>query len=45
MSKPKSAQEEGIMIGFPPLMDKTVTIANWQDPTQHYVDWMLLGKR
>lgn len=25
MSKPKSAKEEVIMIGFPPLEDKTVT--------------------
>ena len=32
MSRPKSAQEVGIMVGYPHPKDQLVTLANWQDP-------------
>ncbi len=32
MPRPKSAREEGIMVGYPPSKDQAVTLANWQDP-------------
>lgn len=32
MSRPITARELGIMVGYPPSKDQTVTLANWQDP-------------